>query len=72
MSNETLEKIKRLPPEKLKELDAFVDELLAQSVKSSEGESIRETRIKNMGWAKGEIWMAEDFNDTPEDFKDYL
>jgi hypothetical protein len=24
------------------------------------------------GTAKGEIWMAPDFNDTPEEFKDYM
>ena len=24
------------------------------------------------GTAKGEVWMAPDFNDTPEEFKDYM
>jgi antitoxin (DNA-binding transcriptional repressor) of toxin-antitoxin stability system len=24
------------------------------------------------GSARGEIWMAEDFDETPEDFKEYL
>jgi hypothetical protein len=72
MSNETLEKIKRLPPEKLKELDAFVDELLAKSVGESGTESLAELRKKNMGRLQGRVWMADDFNVTPEDFKEYL
>jgi len=24
------------------------------------------------GSAKGQVWMAEDFDETPEDFKEYL
>ncbi len=35
-------------------------------------EDIAELRRKNMGWARGQIWMADDFNETPEDFKDYI
>lgn len=29
-------------------------------------------RRRKPGSAKGRIWMAEDFDETPEDFKDYL
>ena len=72
MSGETIEKIKRLPPEKLQELEAFVDTLLAQTENDKVDTGIREKRIKNMGRLKGEIWMADDFNETPEDFKDYV
>ncbi len=31
-----------------------------------------EKRRKNLGRYKDQIWMAEDFNDTPEEFKAYL
>ena len=29
-------------------------------------------RARVPGTAKGEIWMAEDFDETPSDFKDYI
>jgi prevent-host-death family protein len=29
-------------------------------------------RRRMYGDLKGKIWMADDFNDTPEDFKEYL
>ncbi len=35
-------------------------------------EDVAEKRRKNMGRLKGKIWMADDFKDTPEDFKDYI
>jgi hypothetical protein len=72
MSINVLEKVKQLPPDKQKEVEDFIDYLLHKYVGDNNEEDIAEKRRKNMGWAKGEIWMAEDFNDTPEDFKDYL
>jgi prevent-host-death family protein len=27
---------------------------------------------RRAGLSKGKIWMSDDFNDTPDDFKDYL
>lgn len=29
-------------------------------------------RFRQAGTAKGKIWMADDFDETPEDFKDYM
>jgi hypothetical protein len=29
-------------------------------------------RFRKAGSAKGKIWMADDFDETPEDFKDYM
>jgi mRNA-degrading endonuclease RelE of RelBE toxin-antitoxin system len=72
MSSEVLEKVKQLPPEKQQEVEDFINYLLQKYKINNEAENIAEKRRNNMGWAKGKIWMADDFNDTPEDFKDYL
>jgi hypothetical protein len=29
-------------------------------------------RFRQAGSAKGKIWMADDFDETPEDFKEYV
>jgi hypothetical protein len=34
---------------------------------------VRDTRQpRQPGSARGQLWMSEDFEETPEDFKDYL
>ncbi len=71
MSTDVLEKVKQLPADKQKEVEDFIDYLLYKY--AGDGmENIAEKRRRNLGRLKGEIWMAKDFNDTPEDFKDYL
>lgn len=72
MNTETIEKLKQLPPDKQQEVDDFVDFLINKYKFNPNEESVGEQRKKNAGWAKGKIWMADDFNETPEDFKDYL
>lgn len=74
MNTDVIEKVKQLPPEKQKEVEDFIDSLISKYKAETEADasSLAESRCKNIGWAKGQIWMAEDFNETPEDFKDYL
>ena len=74
MSTDVLEKVAQLPPEMQKQVEAFIESLLLEHKQSDlqESELLAEKRRKNMGWAKGQIWMADDFNDTPEDFKEYI
>lgn len=72
MGTDTIEKIKTLPLEKQQDVDDFVDFLIHKYQLNNNGESVGEHRRKNLGWAKGKIWMADDFNETPEDFKDYM
>jgi hypothetical protein len=72
MGTDTIEKIKALPPDKQQEVDDFVDFLINKYQPNNNEESVAEHRKKNLGWAKGKIWMADDFNETPEDFKDYM
>ncbi len=73
MNTDVLEKINQLSPERQQEVEDFINHLLSTSRTATKDDlSIAEMRKKNMGWAKGKIWMSEDFNDTPEDFNDYL
>ncbi len=72
MTSNTIDKINKLPLDKQKEVDDFIDFLINKYQFDLNEESVGEQRRKNAGWAKGKIWMADDFNDTPEDFKDYL
>ncbi|WP_299286714.1 DUF2281 domain-containing protein [uncultured Mucilaginibacter sp.] len=68
-----LEKIKRLPLDKQKEVEAMVDSLLKkQELEPVDMAAITEKRRKNLGRLEGKIWMADDFNETPEEFKNYL
>lgn len=73
MGTEVLEKLKQLPPEKQQEVDDFISFLLGKySVEKLLPADIAEKRKQNMGWAKEKIWMADDFNNTPNEFKDYI
>lgn len=72
MSNDVLEKVKQLPPDKQQQIEDFAEYLIAKYTVREPGESLAEKRRLNEGWAKGKVWMADDFNETPEDFKDYL
>jgi hypothetical protein len=73
MKTDTLEKAKQLSPEKQQEVEDFIDYLFNKYNVSNENIiSVAEKRKKNMGWARGKIWIADNFNDTPEDFKEYL
>ena len=72
MNSDTIDKLEKLPPDKQKEVEDFVDYLLEKYVSKNNGIPIAEQRRKNAGRFKGQIWMADDFNETPEEFKDYL
>ena len=71
MDTTILEQVSKLTFEEQQAVEKFIQDLLSKH-STTEVETIAEKRRKNMGWAKGTIWMADDFNDTPEDFKDYL
>lgn len=74
MSNDVMEKVKQLPPDKQKEVEDFVDYLVSKYKIGDDTNtgSLGEKRRRNMGWMRGQIWMADDFNETPDDFKDYM
>lgn len=29
-------------------------------------------RVRELGFARGQVWMSDDFNETPAEFKEYL
>ncbi len=68
-----LEKIKLLPLDKQKEVEDIVDFLSSkygENVKDIK--SLAEQRRKHLDSLKGKIWMADDFNETPEEFNEYI
>ena len=71
MDTTILEQVSKLTFEEQQAVEKFIQELLSKHI-PADSETIAEKRKKNMGRMKGQIWMADDFNDTPEDFKDYL
>jgi hypothetical protein len=72
MSTDFLEKIEKLPADKKKEVEDFVDFLIAKSNPEVEISS-NEKPKSGFGSMKGLIkFMAEDFDAPLEDFKDYM
>jgi hypothetical protein len=73
MKSEVLEMVKLLPPDKQQEVEEFVEYLLSKYKPAIfNAQLITEKRRSNAGRLRGQIWMADDFNETPEDFKEYL
>jgi Protein of unknown function (DUF2281) len=71
MGTDVLEKFKQLPPDKQQEAEDFIS-FLIEKYRIDPSENIGEKRKKNAGWAKGKIWMSDDFNETPEGFQEYI
>ncbi|MBK0383686.1 DUF2281 domain-containing protein [Pedobacter sp. SD-b] len=73
MNTLTLDKIKQLPVSKQQEVEDFVDFLVSKYINTElASESLAKRRLKSMGRFKGKIFISEDFNETPSDFKDYI
>ncbi|MCX6155011.1 MAG: DUF2281 domain-containing protein [Candidatus Kapabacteria bacterium] len=61
-----LEKIDSLPESLISEVDIFVDYLLFKtSIKNEEPQ-------RTPGFLKGKVWMADDFDEPLEEFKEYM
>ena len=74
MSEELMNTMKLLSPDKRQEVVDFAAYLLQKykPTSNSDNQELAERRMKLAGRLKGQIWMADDFNETPEDFKDYM
>jgi len=73
---ELMKKIDKLPSQYLSEVFDFVEYL---QYKAHNGYKTLDTPTKEksegrrgFGCAKGQIWIADDFNEPLEDFKDYM
>ncbi len=65
--------ISAVPKEKMKFLIEFARFLCTQSSSfEDKSETISTQRKSIIGRARGEVRMADDFNDTPDCFKEYL
>lgn len=73
MSNEVFDKVKRLPADKQQEVEDFINFLAGKYLAQSDNmEAVANKRRLNMGRLHGQIHISDDFNKTPEDFKNYL
>lgn len=73
MTSATFNKIKLLPIAKQKEVEDFVEFLVGKySTTDKDSLSLEKQRMRIMGRYKGEIQMSNDFNETPDDFYEYL
>jgi uncharacterized protein YoaH (UPF0181 family) len=73
MTNLTLDIVKQLPISKQQEVEDFINFLASKYLSSGENiDSLAESRRKNLGRYKGQIYMSDDFNLTPSDFDEYL
>jgi hypothetical protein len=55
-----------LPEDLLAKIDAYIDQLLDEMQITGQGSS------SAFGALKGKIWIAPDFDDTPECFEEYI
>lgn len=69
ISTSLIEKISKIPKEKEKEVEAFLDKILDQIKKQ---ESQATGKRGGFGALKGMIVMADDFDEPMEDFKEYM
>ena len=76
LHNKAIRLIKTLPDEKLSVLIQFADFLnnssYAISVSQMDRSEIRKKRQQVSGCLKGELYIAPDFNETPDCFKENL
>ncbi len=73
MEAATLEKKIAQLPENLKlKAEGYIDALLAEAKNTAVSHPGEINNQRGYGSLKGKIWISEDFNDPPEDFKDYM
>jgi hypothetical protein len=64
-----LEKVKLMPPDYQQEVKDFIDFVWEKKM-GLQHDTDKNGRIP--GLLKGKMWMAADFDETPDDFKDYV
>jgi len=72
---ELLKIIDKLPPRYLCEVIEFAGYLQYKTLNDNKPPEFTETETpkgREFGCAKGQFWMADDFDEPLEDFKDYM
>ena len=73
MSYELLEeKLRRIPEKELGFVSQVLDFVLSRSELAEETKHAEKRIRRRPGALKGKIWMAPDFDETPECFKEYM
>ena len=76
LQQQAVQAVDLVPEEKLQVLIEFARFLSVRQtpvdVSIEKKEDITEKRKSIAGILKGKIWMADDFNETPECFKEYV
>ena len=70
LQQQAVQAVQVLPESKLPSLIQFARFL--NDTPDSVVEEIKTTPVRRFGRLKGKIRMAEDFNDTPAEFKEYI
>jgi uncharacterized protein DUF2281 len=65
-TTELVELINKLPADKQKEVEEFIDSLVA-GIESGDAKLPR-----NFGSLKGKIWISDDFDEPLKEFEDYM
>lgn len=76
-SNVLIEKLEKLPLERQREVEDFVDFLLAKQMSgilltANEVAEPTERYARGFGSLKGQIFMSDDFDEPLEDFNEYM
>jgi len=76
-SNVLIEKLEKLPLDKQREVEDFVDFLLAKQtpgiqLTGNEVAEPTESYARGFGSLKGQIFMSDDFDEPLEDFNEYM
>lgn len=71
LQQQAIQAVQVLPEEKLPSLIQFAQFLQGSRIEVLPSQKT-DAKKRQPGRLKGKIWMAEDFNDTPAEFKEYL
>ena len=71
MPSTIIEKWEQLDEEDKRQTATFIDFLLLRHLKAKKEQSKKTAGIQFGIWNKEPCYIADDFDDTPEDFKEY-
>lgn len=68
------QKLRLVPESEFDFVSQILDFVLSKNSKSEKAsvENKEKNAIRKLGQWKGQVWIADDFDETPECFKDYV